>query len=375
MPRFRSYIRRVKLATLTSTTPAAPGGSWAAQTLSYTFKRVVGRRVSAIQLELVVQNGTTAPTYESGKTVASIVDEIRFKASDYAGGSQRSVRRLSGTDLLYWHREMDQGVDRDLQALTIQTGAVSTTYNPSLILPLSHPLLDETVRHRSAVPLNAPVPALGTGEGVAFVTEEPVLEVDVAASSAVYGANWVPKVDVIAVIHEVEMPLEEPYIADELTAGDFTWSGSGRPSAYEFAQTGWLLSTLMQWKVSGTASDAILSSSSDYFAFKLGKVEQEGWTVASLRAFNEQGRYAAPAAIASATTLPNLNNPEGVVMRDFLFNTPTAAGWSPNAVPSLYSANAGDRVMIEPTNLVASVTTRFVNHRAYISDITRLTRV
>lgn len=374
MPRFRSYIRRLKLATLTSTTPAAPGGSWAAQTLSYTMKRVVGRRVSAIQLELVVTNGTTAPTYESGQSIANILGEIRFKASDYAGGSQRAVRRLSGTDLLYWNREMDQGIDRDTQALTIQTGAVSTVYNPSFMLHLSHPLLDETVRHRSAVPLNAPS-SLGTGEGVAFVTEEPVLEVDITASATIYGTNWVPKVDVIAVIHEVEMPLEEPYIADEITAGDFTWSGSGRPSAYEFAQAGWLLSSLMQWKVSSTASDAILSTSSDYFAFKLGKVEQEQWTIASLRAFNEQGRYAAPAAIASATTLPNLNNPEGVVMRDFLFNTPTAAGWSPNAVPSLYSANAGDRVMIEPTNLVASCKTRFVNHRAYISDITRLTRI
>lgn len=373
MPRFRSYIRRVKLATLTSTTPAAPGGSWAAQTLSYTMKRVNGRRLAGVQIELVVTNGTTAPTYESGMTVANILGEIRVKASDYAGGSQRAVRRLSGTDLLYWNREMDQGIDRDLQALTIQSGAVSTVYNPSLHLHLSHPLLDETVRHRSALPLNAP--GQNTGEGVAFVVEEPVLEVDIVASATVYGANWVPKVDVVATFHEVEMPQNEPYVADEVTAGDFTWSGSGRPTAYEYAQNGWLLSTLLQFKVSGTASDAILSTSSDYFAFKLGKVEQEGWTIASLRSFNEQGRYAAPAVIASATTLPNLNNPEGVVMRDWLFNTPSASGWEPNTVPSLYSANAGDRVMIEPTSLVASVTTRFVNHRAFISDITRLTRV
>jgi hypothetical protein len=373
MPRFRSYIRRLKLATLTATTPAAPGGSWAAQTLSYTMKRVNGRRLASVQVELVVTNGTTAPTYQGTNTVANIVGEIRLKASDYAGGAQRSVRRLSGVDLIYWNREMDQGIDRDLQALTIQTGAVSTTYNPTLHLHLSHPLLDESVRHRSALPLNAP--GQSTGEGVAFVVEEPVLEIDITPSATIYGANWVPQVDVIVTLHEVEMPQNEPYVADELASGDFTWSGSGRPTAYEFSQNGWLLSSLMVWRVSGTLSDAILATTSDYFAFKLGKVEQEGWTIPSLRSFNEAGRYAAPAALASATTLPNLNNPDGVVMRDWLFNTPTASGWEPNSVPSLYSANAGDRVMIEPTNLVASCVTRFVNHRAFISDITLLTRV
>jgi len=364
MPRFRSYVRTKKIGALNSS---------AAQTITETLKRVNGRRLAAVQIQLVITNGATAPTYQSGYDVTGLISEIRVKASDYAGGSQRAVRRLSGFDAVAWEREMELAPDRDLAGLILQSGANSGVYAPSFFVHLSHPGLDETVRHRTALPLNAPS-SLGQGEGIAFVSEEPVIEVDVPDLDTVYSAN-LPSVDVIAIFHEVEMDLAEPYVADELVSSDFTWSGSGRATAYEFAQNGWLLDTLMQWKVSGTRSDAILSTTSDFFSFTLGKVDQEAWTVRSLRAFNERGRYTAPSVIASATTLPSVNNPAGVVMRDFLFNTPNSGGWNPIAVPSLYSANAGDRVMIQPTNLVASTTTRFTNHRAFISDITKLTRV
>lgn len=364
MPRFRSYIRTKKLGTLNSS---------AGQTITETLKRVNGRRLAKVQLQLVITNGGTAPAYQSGYDVTGLISEVRIKASDYAGGSLRSVRRLSGADIVFWNREMELFPDRDLAGLILQTGATSTTYAPSFNIHLSNPGLDELVRHRTALPLNAPS-SLGQREGIAYVSEEPVIEIDVTDLDVVYASN-LPTVELHAVFHEVEMDLGEPYVADELVSGDFTWSGSGRASAYEFAQNGWLLNTLMQWKVSGTRSDAILSTSSDYFSFTLGKVDQEAWTVRSLRAFNEEGRYTAPAVIAGATTLPSVNNPAGVVMRDFLFNTPGSGGWSPISVPSLYSANAGDRVMIQPTSLVASVTTRFTNHRAFISDITKLTRI
>ena len=120
MPRFTPYIRRKKVATL--------GSSWSAQTITDTIKRVTGRRISAIQVEFVVTNAGTAPTAQSNQSALTFISELRLKASDYAGGSLRAVRRLSGADLVYLNKEDDIQIDRDLQALMIQTGAPSTTF-------------------------------------------------------------------------------------------------------------------------------------------------------------------------------------------------------------------------------------------------------
>lgn len=385
MARFASHPVRKVLGTLTT----------AAQTLSLELDNVVGRRIAAIGVQLVITNGVSAPVYNTTaasldstySNFADLISEMRVLASDYARPSQTPIRQMSGKDMLLWGIEQGQGLDPDTAALICNTGAAATTYRPTLWCHFAHPNLEDPVGNRGCLPLNVQTGA--DAEGAAFVREKVKIELDVrgldvastptatqvysGASSAIAPSS----VTVVLWILERYIPSDYPYIATEqvvvpVTSAGWTAGGS-KPEPYKFASNGWLIDFLMQWYVSGARSNDIFPDVNGFMEFRLGDTQTlESWDLYQLRAHNSRGMVRQPARLASENTLRLLNPPPGAVMRDLLFSDPNAYAYQASGVRSLYTANNGELPQLAPTALVASTTLRLIPHKVYIKDITKL---
>lgn len=336
---------------LTLTPSDALANFTAAQTVTARIKQEK-RRLEAI---LIVLRATTAASSTNNQDgLAGLVKEIRLRVNDVLGS--RNLIQVSGPALLSFVRNNFGHLDRNTYA-SYQTGtlASSTAHTVAFYVPIRHPQIAEPYGNLLSLPLSSN-----------FLKDDPILEIDLNAGTAVFNTAPTPgspTIKAYSILREV--PDTVPYIPSELRTESWT-PGSAAKWTYEFASVGFLTQVLIQGynavtyanttqRISLLSSGGILSV--EYGRNAVRKFEDD--VIQCLNDLSQDQRSILPADTALSTRAF-----AGEYFLDFLTDHPCADAFSPMSLLNLNTeALNGDKCRLVFDQFAGNYLARITQHR------------
>lgn len=321
--------------------------------------RFAGRRLEKIELHInVTTSGLTTSAGKDG--LEGFVREARVRVSD-AAGSERLAVKANSTSLLNRARFLNGDLDRHNKASWGMQGTAGT-YNIIIPIYFRNPLLSELVGPKFSLPLDP-----------AFVTSNPVLEVDVGTLADIGLSAGTVTVNYMRANLEYADGIPSdgsvPYIPTQFVSYDI-WN-SGAPSGdqeWSLPEDGQLASIQVEEFSAASTRGGALSTSGVFGLWQFmynGTVRRDGYTTL-IEAMND--RWMKTVRQGDSGTVDNAN-PTATWEWDFFNDGDQGQAGSPGSTYSLYIAASGQRAKFRCTNLAANGWVRLSTYKLLTQNL------
>lgn len=317
----------------------------------------IERQARRLEKVRFVCNVTIAgPTGTAGRdALEGLFRELRVRVSD-AAGTDRIHTKANSATLINRRRILNGNLDRYTQQAYGQKAA--GTYSMEVVVYFRHPLLTETIGHRTSLPLDS-----------AFLGNDVIFEIDLGTLGDIgLSAGTVTVNYIKAVPYFREVTSDVVYIPTQLFTNEVWGNTAAGEQSWTFPEDGILAGFQIEEFTSATVRGAALSTAGTFgeFQFQYNGTERESWF--TIEAEMENECWVRNYGNADAGTL-DASNPAFLSDVDFLHDTEQGEALSPGSCYNLYIANAGQRARLIGTNVVANSSLKVTTYKFLTTNL------